>query len=152
MQTGLMRRSLVLHRYGLLSPCTGQGLSLLQVRHAEQAGAMAAIIYDDQYEALIIMSKPLGHPDPGIPAVFVTQKTGIIVKRLMTEGVTVVRITLVSPGSSHVVQPLQHQFPPPPALRSPAMLCVLLSAVPGVHWVGGQSRRCHALTEPQAST
>eukprot|EP00891_Asterochloris_glomerata_P002536 jgi/Astpho2/2536/Aster-x0539 len=67
-----------------------------KVRHAEQAGAMAAIIYDDQYEALIIMSKPLGHPDPGIPAVFVTQKTGIIVKRLMTEGVTVVRITLTA--------------------------------------------------------
>ena len=93
---------------------------------------MAAIICDDQYEALIIMSKPLGHPDPGIPAVFVTQKTGIIVKRLMTEGVTVVRITLVSRGSLHVVLPLPHQSLPLAAPCSLAVLYVLLSAESGV--------------------
>lgn len=40
-----------------------------QVRHAEQAGARAAIVYDDVYESLIIMSKPQDHPDPGIPSV-----------------------------------------------------------------------------------
>ena len=113
---------------------------------------MAVIIYDDQYEALIIMSKPLGHPDPGIPAVFVTQKTGIIVKRLMTEGVTVVRITLVSRVSLHTPLPLHHQSLPLAALWSLAMLDVMLSAVPGVHQVSGQSSRCRAIIKPQAST
>eukprot|EP00983_Pelagomonas_calceolata_P011189 360150-Pelagomonas_calceolata.AAC.14 len=42
---------------------------MFQVRHAEQAGAQAAIVYDDLYESLIIMSKPQEHPDPGIPSV-----------------------------------------------------------------------------------
>lgn len=40
-----------------------------QVRNAEGAGAIAAIVYDDVYEPLIIMSKPPDHPDPGIPSV-----------------------------------------------------------------------------------
>jgi len=62
------------------------------VRHAEAAGAVAAIVYDDAYEPLIIMSKPVGHESPSIPAVFVSQKSGIIMKKLMTPGVTVARI------------------------------------------------------------
>ena len=66
-----------------------------QVRHAEEAGAAAAIVYDDVYEALIIMSKPRDHPEPGIPAVFVAQKTGIVVRKLMTPASTLVRITPV---------------------------------------------------------
>ena len=66
-----------------------------QVRHAEQAGASAAIVYDDVYEALIIMSKPRDHPDPGIPAVFVSEKAGIIMKKLITPGQTRVRIVAV---------------------------------------------------------
>lgn len=66
-----------------------------QVHHAEQAGAVGAIVYDDVYEALIIMSKPRDHEDPGIPAVFVAQKTGIMVKKLMSPGATIVRITPV---------------------------------------------------------
>ena len=65
------------------------------MKHAEEAGAIAAIVYDDVYEALIIMSKPRDHAEPGIPSVFVAQKTGIVIKSLMTPG-TIVRITPVS--------------------------------------------------------
>lgn len=67
-----------------------------QVHNAELAGAAAAIVYDDVYEALIIMSKPRDHPEPGIPAVFVSEKAGIIMRKLMTPGVTRVRIVPVS--------------------------------------------------------
>lgn len=63
---------------------------------AELAGASSAIVHDDVYEALIIMSKPRDHPDPGIPAVFVSEKAGIIMRKLMTPGVTRVRIMPVS--------------------------------------------------------
>ena len=66
-----------------------------QVHNAELAGAVAAIVYDDVYEALIIMSKPRDHPEPGIPAVFVSEKAGIIMRKLMTPGVTRVRIVPV---------------------------------------------------------
>lgn len=41
------------------------------------------------------MAKPVGNPDPGIPAVFVTQKTGMTIKRLMTPGVTDALLTPV---------------------------------------------------------
>ena len=67
----------------------------MQVSNAEGAGATAAIVYDDKYEALIIMSKPINHPSPGIPAVFISQKSGVVLKRLMTPGVSVVQITPV---------------------------------------------------------
>lgn len=66
-----------------------------QVRHAEQAGAVAAIVYDDVNEALIIMSRPRDHAETSIPAVFVAQKTGIVMRKLMTPGLTFVRITPV---------------------------------------------------------
>lgn len=62
------------------------------MRNAELAGASAAIVYDDVYEALIIMSKPRGNPDPLIPSVFVSEKAGIIMKKLLTPGQTRVRI------------------------------------------------------------
>ena len=57
---------------------------------------MAAIVYDDKYEALIIMSKPSGHGSPGIPAVFISQKSGLVLKRLMTPGKSTIVITPVS--------------------------------------------------------
>lgn len=66
-----------------------------QVRNAEDAGASAAIIYDDKYEALIIMSKRADHPAPGIPAVFINQNSGLILKKLLTPGVSMVTITPV---------------------------------------------------------
>ncbi|KAF5842769.1 hypothetical protein DUNSADRAFT_5141 [Dunaliella salina] len=68
----------------------------LKVRHAEQAGAQAAIVYDDLYESLIIMSKPLEHPDPGIPSVFVSEKAGLLLLRLLQLDEVHVRITPVS--------------------------------------------------------
>ena len=67
------------------------------MKHAEDAGASGAIVYDDVYEALIIMSKPRDHAEPGIPSVFVAQKTGIVMRKLMTPGATVVRVTPVRP-------------------------------------------------------
>lgn len=51
-------------------------------------------------EALIIMSKPRDHPEPNIPAVFVSEKAGVIMRRLMTPGLTRVRIVPVSDSSS----------------------------------------------------
>ena len=68
---------------------------ILQVQNAQQAGAIAAIIYDDTFEPLIIMSKPLGHPDPAIPAVFVAQKTGIVMQKFLRTGTVTVQIIQV---------------------------------------------------------
>lgn len=68
----------------------------IKVHNAELAGAIAAIVYDDTYEPLIIMSKPRGRADPGIPAVFVSQKAGTIMRKLLTPGQTYVRILPVS--------------------------------------------------------
>ena len=68
----------------------------LQVRRAQDAGAAAVIVYDDVYEALIIMAKPLGNPDPDIPAVFVSQKSGIVMRKLVSTGLTIAQITPVS--------------------------------------------------------
>ena len=68
---------------------------VVQVQNAQQAGAIAAIIYDDTFEPLIIMSKPLGHPDPAIPAVFVAQKTGIVMQKFLTTGTVTVQIIQV---------------------------------------------------------
>lgn len=68
----------------------------VKVRNAQQAGAIAAIIYDDTFEPLIIMSKPLGHEDPAIPAVFVAQKTGILMQKFLTTGTVTVQIIQVN--------------------------------------------------------
>lgn len=65
------------------------------MQNAQQAGAIAAIVYDDTFEPLIIMSKPLGHPDPAIPAVFVAQKTGIVMQKFLTTGTVTVQIIQV---------------------------------------------------------
>jgi E3 ubiquitin-protein ligase RNF13 len=53
-------------------------------------------------QALIIMSKPRDHPDPSIPAVFVSEKAGIIMRKLITPGQTRVRIVPVSRCTSHI--------------------------------------------------
>ena len=85
-------------------------LPLLQVRHAQQAGAAAAIVYDNAYEPLIIMSKPAGHASPGIPAVFISQKSGIIMKKLMTPGVTIAHIMPVRPCTQYPTPPTESQL------------------------------------------
>ena len=81
-----------------------------QVKHAEDAGASGAIVYDDVYEALIIMSKPRDHAEPGIPSVFVAQKTGIVMRKLMTPGATIVRITPVRPQLMLELTYIDHTF------------------------------------------
>jgi hypothetical protein len=65
------------------------------VRNAERAGAAAAIVFDDAYEALIIMSKPPGNPEPRIPSVFVSAKAGLVMRKLLVPGQTRVRLTPV---------------------------------------------------------
>ena len=65
------------------------------MQNAQQAGAIAAIIYDDSFEPLIIMSKPLGHLDPAIPAVFVAQKTGLVMQKFLTTCTVTVQIIQV---------------------------------------------------------
>lgn len=69
---------------------------VLQVRNAESAGAAAAIVYDNIYEALIIMAKPLGNPDPLIPAVFVSQKAGTVMHKMVLAGKTYAEILPVA--------------------------------------------------------
>eukprot|EP00955_Chlamydomonas_euryale_P064490 358996-Chlamydomonas_euryale.AAC.4 len=68
------------------------------VTNAQNAGALAAIVYDDVYESLIIMSMPDGHQEPQIPSVFVSFRSGSILTRLltMTRGNVRVHITPVS--------------------------------------------------------
>lgn len=70
----------------------------IKVANAEAAGASAAIVYDDTFESLIVMAKPYGSPDPGIPAVFVSQRSGVLLKKLLVPGVTTVTITAVPDG------------------------------------------------------
>lgn len=70
----------------ILFLCNPIQSSNLQVRNAEKAGASAAIVFDDAYEALIIMSKPLGNPEPGIPSVFVSAKAGLVMMKLLVPG------------------------------------------------------------------
>ena len=44
-----------------------------------QAGAAVVNIHDDAVgEGLVIMAKPMTHPDPEISPVFVTQKSGML--------------------------------------------------------------------------
>ncbi|KAG7673845.1 putative Receptor homology region, transmembrane domain- and RING domain-containing protein 1 [Nannochloris sp. 'desiccata'] len=68
----------------------------VKVRNAETAGAAAAIVYDDIYENLIIMAKPSSHPDPLIPSVFVSQKSGMLLQKLYAPGYTQVYISSIS--------------------------------------------------------
>ncbi|PSC73339.1 receptor homology transmembrane domain-and RING domain-containing 2-like isoform X1 [Micractinium conductrix] len=64
----------------------------VKVAHAEAAGAAAAIIHDDAYEPLVLMAKDPRHPDPFIPSVFVSQRSGLMMRRLTQEGKTVVEL------------------------------------------------------------
>ena len=47
------------------------------------AGAVAAIIYDETPEILITMGKPPDNPDPSIPSIFVSQRSGMILKQII---------------------------------------------------------------------
>lgn len=49
-------------------------------------------MYDNVDGPLVIMAKPAGHPEPTIPAVFVTKRSGNVMLNLLTPGVTIVVI------------------------------------------------------------
>jgi len=68
-----------------------------QVMNAQNAGAEAVVVYDNVYEALIIMAKPLGNPDPDIPSVFVSQKAGIVMRKMVATGETFAEVLPASP-------------------------------------------------------
>eukprot|EP00951_Prasinocladus_malaysianus_P012488 scaffold93124_cov39-Prasinocladus_malaysianus.AAC.1 len=72
-------------------------LVILQVRNAEQAGAVAAIVYDDIFEQLLIMSKPVTSDDPRIPSVFIAKKDGLILKEMMSRDSVVIIIPVAHP-------------------------------------------------------
>lgn len=68
-----------------------------KVENAAKAGAAAAIIYDDLYEGLLVMSKPDKGEDPPIPSVFISRDSGYLLKALLSTGSIVqVIITPVS--------------------------------------------------------
>jgi hypothetical protein len=62
------------------------------------------IVYDNVYEALIIMAKPLGNADPDIPSVFVSQKSGIVMRKMVATGKT---FALILPVSSQICFPFE---------------------------------------------
>lgn len=64
----------------------------IKISNAAEAGAIAAIVYDDVYEPLIIMSKTSENPDPEIPAVFLSLRTGEVILHLIEGGETYTEI------------------------------------------------------------
>jgi E3 ubiquitin-protein ligase RNF13 len=68
------------------------------VRHAQRAGAAAAIIFDYVAESLVVMARPTDHPEPGIPSVFVSQAAGLLMKGLLAPDAPIVKVH-ISPVS-----------------------------------------------------
>jgi E3 ubiquitin-protein ligase RNF13 len=66
----------------------------IKVRNAEEAGAVAALVYDDLYEGLIIMSKSAENEEPRIPSVFVSKESGQLLKTLAQSGQRQVQVIL----------------------------------------------------------
>ena len=66
----------------------------MKVRNAEEAGAIAALVYDDLYEGLIIMSKSTENEEPRIPSVFVSKESGQLLKTLAQSGQRQVQVIL----------------------------------------------------------
>lgn len=60
----------------------------VKVRHAEAAGAVAAVVYDDMFEGLLVMAAPAGNLEPGIPSVFVSQASGALMRQMLAPGQT----------------------------------------------------------------
>ena len=75
----------------------------VKVKHAEKQGAAAAVIYDDVYESLVIMSKPVENPDPQIPSIFVSKSSGLYLRALVevSEGASDVEV-IITPMSDIV--------------------------------------------------
>lgn len=60
-----------------------------KVENAAKAGAAAAIIYDDLYEGLLLMSKSEEDEEPPIPSVFISRDSGYLLKTMLLTGSTV---------------------------------------------------------------
>jgi E3 ubiquitin-protein ligase RNF13 len=58
----------------------------MQVQHAKDAGAIAAIIDDTIYEGLVVMSRTETDPNPNITAVFVSMMTGMFIRTTFQPG------------------------------------------------------------------
>lgn len=58
----------------------------MQVQHAKDAGAIAAIIDDTIYEGLVDMSRTATDPNPNITAVFVSMMTGMFIRTTFQPG------------------------------------------------------------------
>jgi hypothetical protein len=69
------------------------------VANVEAAGAAAAIVYDNEQDQLLTMAPQSGYPDPGIPAVFVTHQTGMLLQKLAAAKGVLVHIEPVSADS-----------------------------------------------------
>jgi hypothetical protein len=71
------------------------------VRNAEDAGAIAVVVFDNVDGPLIPMAKRVEDPDANVPSVFVSKDSGVALETLLADpkhGETVV-VTLESPES-----------------------------------------------------
>jgi hypothetical protein len=79
----LIRRS---HNVGFVDSSNPGCPFSYKVENAAKAGAAAAIIYDDIYEGLIVMSKSEDGEEPTIPSVFISRDSGYLLKTLLLTG------------------------------------------------------------------
>ena len=98
-----------------------------QVRYAQYAGAIAAIVYDDRDAALTPMAKSPAEADPGVPSVFVSAASGRTLARAVAElgPEMVVRIT---PGALDGQDPVS-------LAASAFVACVAAAAVLSLFWL-----------------
>ena len=79
-----------------------------KVRMAQDAGAVAAIVYDSIDGPLLIMTKLEGAEDPGIPSVFVRRTAGLQMRNIAAK---IDSTVLIFPVSETLIRPIK---PPPP--------------------------------------
>jgi hypothetical protein len=97
------------------------------VRNAEDAGAIAVVVFDNVDGPLIPMAKRVEDPDANVPSVFVSKDSGVALETLLADpkhGETVV-VTLESPESPFADWPNMATS----ACVTFSALCVLLSVV-----------------------
>ena len=97
------------------------------MRNAEDAGAVAVVVFDNVDGPLIPMAKRVEDPDANVPSVFVSKDSGVALETLLADpkhGETVV-VTLESPESPFADWPNMATS----ACVTFSALCVLLSVV-----------------------
>ncbi|KDD77015.1 hypothetical protein H632_c39p0, partial [Helicosporidium sp. ATCC 50920] len=92
--------ALILRTQGSPAPCHFD----LKVLHAEAAGASAAIVYDDMWGPLVVMSRATKGAEPGIPAVFVSRASGLALRARAAPGLS--RVLLLPPTDADVLSML----------------------------------------------